>query len=228
MNSQNRIPTAAPSGSCCRRAAPVAALLAMSLVVAGCGPKNYDNDNDELRRKVADLEVQLEQTKAQRNEFESQLIELARVHQAGSGDLGADVIAALPRCAGIKIGRYSGLADRDGIPGPEVVDVYISPFDGRQRFVQVVGQLSLEVAVLPPLGASSDGPQGEPRVIARRVLEPSELRDAYRSSPAGTHYSIEIPIAKPGEGVEGLVVIRAELLDLVSGLAFDAQYVPAR
>ena len=202
-------------------------LMSVALLV-GCraGPKDFDNENDSLRRQVVELEAEVNRLRAERNEFESQLIELARVQQAGSGDLGADVIAALPRCAGIRIGRYSGLSDRDGLRGPEVVDVYVTPFDGRQRFVQVVGRLTVEVALLPPLDGSDDR-QVEPRVIARQVLGPAELRDAYRSSPAGTHYSLRLPVEHPGAVEGGTIVIRAELLDLVSGLAYDAQYVPA-
>ena len=223
-------PPPGPQGRLSRPARSLGiALLAMVVIVAlpGCraGPKDFDNENDDLRRRVVDLESEVNRLRAERNEFESQLIELARVHQAGSGDLAADVIAALPRCAGIRIGRYSGLADRDHIPGPDTVDIYVTPYDGRQRFVQVVGRLTAEVALLPPLGLSEQ--QGEPQVIARHVLSPAELRDAYRSSPAGTHYSLRLPIDPAARPEGATLVIRVELLDVVSGLAFDAQYVPA-
>ena len=207
------------------RIAAVACCAAIALTGCRSKPKNFDNDNDALRRQVAELETQLAQMTAERNEFEAQLIELGRVREAGSGDLGADVIAALPRCAGIRIGRYSGLVDRDDLEGPEAIAVYVNTFDGRQRFVQVVGRLTIEVTELPPVDGSDDRP---PRVLGEVVLEPADLRDAYRSSPAGTHYTVRIPLPAPQGPVAGTVVIRAELQDLVSGMRFDAQYIPAR
>lgn len=219
------------------------ALLSAS-VFAGCRakPKDFDNENDTLRRQVVDLESQVQALSAERGELQAKLAEILRERDAAvdSGQPGAEVVESLPRCAGIEFSRYTGLADRDGIPGPEAIDIYLRPFDGRQRFVQVAGRLSITATLVPPgtatepLGAGK-GSAGSsvaaspgtaaPRTLAKLDLGPREIREAYRSGPLGTHYTVSLPLDPANQPLNGVVVVYVTFTDAISGLAHEATQV---
>jgi len=217
-----------------RRAAPSSLRAALTLAIglsailalAGCRskPKDFENENDTLRRKVLELETQVSALQAERGELSAKLAELAHRHDlaADEGAFTAAVVDALPRCAGIEFARLTSLGDRDGTPGPEVIDVYIRPFDGRQRFVQVAGRLVVSATLIPPPGSA---PNAAPRTLATTELGPRELREAYRSGPLGTHYTITLPLEPPNRPLAGDVVISATLIDAITGVAHEATTV---
>lgn len=205
------------------RAAAVAApaALAVLLCAGGCRgkAKDFENENDALRREVASLTDRLEAAEARNVELEAKFAELRR---AADTALGGEALEALPRCAGIALDRYSGWTDTDGDGSPDAIDVYVRPYDGRRRFVQVAGSLTVEATLLP--GGAAGG-SGEPRLLARRTLGPESLREAYRSSPLGTHYSVRLDSLAVDGSREGSLVIRAELEDAISGLVHRTERV---
>jgi len=205
------------------RTLPLAGLLALGALAVGCsGPKDFENENDRLRAERETLEAEVLDLRAQLEETRAKLHELARTFEATGGSPAADVVASLPRCAGIAVDRYSGPADRDGVDGPELIDVYIRPFDGRRRFVQVAGQLSVEALLLPPTDRQDPG-DAQPRSLGRVTLQPAELREAYRTSALGTHYAVVIPISPPNQDLRGALVLSAVLNDAVTGRAHEAR-----
>lgn len=209
-----------------RAALTVAIGLGAIVALAGCRskPKDFENENDTLRRRVLELETQVSALEAARGELNAKLTELTHRHDlaADEGAFTAAVVEALPRCAGIEFARFTSLGDRDGIPGPEVIDIYIRPFDGRQRFVQVAGRLSVSATLIPPPGSA---PNAAPRTLATTELGPRELREAYRSGPLGTHYSITLPLEPPNRPLVGDVVISATLIDAITGVVHEATTV---
>lgn len=198
-------------------------LASIALCLHGCSAKGTYTEADELRERIIALEKDLSKTTAERDEARAKLAEAERVRLAGSDDLPADVLAAMPRCAGISFDGLTGLA-RDGAS----VDVYVKPFDGRQRFVQIVGTLTVRADLIPPpttdaAKSASDAPAAA-TPLGVVTLSPVELRDAYRSSPLGTHYSVRLPISAavpPG----GSLAITAEFLDPLSGQAHRASTI---
>lgn len=208
----------------------VAGALSAALL-AGCRAKGAWTEADDLRAKVLELETALSRTSAERDEARATLAEIERARVAGSGNLSADVLAALPRCAGITIDRLSGLgvgpdggrasgadkrsdgASADASNTPLVVNVYIRPYDGVERFVQVVGRLRVRVDGLPPASAVGDAP---PVALGSVDLGPAELREAYRSSPLGTHYTIVVPLST-APAARASLAISAEFSDALSG-----------
>ncbi|MEO1130676.1 MAG: hypothetical protein AAFX05_13365 [Planctomycetota bacterium] len=196
-------------------------LLGLGLI--GCsGPKDFDNENDALRRERESLELENVQLRARLAESEAKLAEMARTFEAAGGRPGADVVASMPRCAGIAMDRFSGPADRDDIDGPELIDVYIRPFDGRMRFVQVAGQLTVEAVLIPPTDRGEED-FGGPRSLGRVELGPVDLREAYRSSAMGTHYAVVVPISPPNQPLSGTLVLTALLQDAITGRAHEAR-----
>lgn len=213
---------------------PVALLLAAAAALAGCRAKgDYDNENDALRRRVASLEADNARLSAERNEAVAKLTEMARAR--ADTDAG-EALQALPRVAGIEIDRYSGfnrpLGDASAQrPRPEEITVYIRTYDGRQRFVQVAGSLTVEAALLAPVAPRRKGEAPAPAGPATKMalsatLSPSEVREAYRSSPLGTHYRVSLPLPTDApRDLSGSLVLRAEFIDPVGGQTLHAERI---
>lgn len=200
------------------------ALLAFSCAAPGCRskPKDFDNENDALRRQVDALESEVSTLRARNTELEAKFAELKDATREG---LERDVLEALPKCAGVEIDRYSGPTDSDGDGKIDAIDAYIRPFDGRRRFIQVAGRLTVEATLIPgPVGA----PDVQPMPLGVRILSPIELREAYRASPMGTHYAVRLPLEPGTEPPPGTIILRAELLDPASGLSHKAERIVER
>lgn len=200
----------------------------LAAVVGGSGcsarAKNFDNENDALRRQVAQLESEVARLSAERNEARAQR-ELALSKLAATeGDAASAVVRAMPAVSGLVIGRLSGpVAEFD----PSVVDaveVFVRPLDGRQRFVQVAGTLTVEAVRLGVAGGTE-----MPEALGSVTLSPEELREAYRSSPLGTHYAVRVPVS-PGRrsAALGRVAITVVLEDVITGQRHVATEVVER
>jgi hypothetical protein len=193
------------------------ALAAAAVALPGCfGVRNFENENDALRRKVLELEERARLAEADRDETRVKLAESERVRREA---LPADVLDALPRCTAIEVNRLSGPDDKDGVAGPETISIGVSTVDGRRRFVQVAGTLRVEATLLPAqLGRT-------PVLLGSASLGPKELRDSYRYDITGVYYAARVPLVDPNRPLEGTMVMRAELLDALTGQVFKAERV---
>lgn len=196
----------------------------------GCSARGTWTEADQLRQDLDTARTELARAVAQRDEARAKLAEADRVRLAGSGDLATDAVLALPRCAGIELDRLSGPADAQPLDDRlyDSVDVFVRPFDGERRFVQIVGALNLRADWLPEPGASGGD---EPRTLATKTFGPAELRDAYRSSFMGTHYSFRLALPPGVAPRTGSIAFSAEFLDALSGMPHRASLVkpvPAR
>lgn len=209
-----------PSTSQQRRAASRAALAAgaaFALTAAGCGPRNFANENDTLRAKVSELERSLARSEGDRAELRAKLSEseLAR-----DNALDSEALAALPRAVRIEIDRLSAPVDRDGQPGYEAIEAYFSPRDAMSRFVPVSGWVAFDAYELPPAGSG-----GEPRLLTRAELTPVQLRDAYRASLLTINYTVRAPLDPIVESFAGDLLLRVSLRDGVTGITHQAELV---
>lgn len=210
------------SGLTLRHLACLLGACGVGVYCAGCssGPKNFENENDRLRRRTVELEAQVRDLAATNAELTVKVHELAS-RRPGDERLAPEVIEALPRCVVLEIGGLSGLADTDGIPGLDAADFYIRALDGRRRFTQVSGWMTVRVSLLPNAerGGASDG---TPLLLGSARLTPTELREAYSSSFTGTHYSIRVPLKAPNRPLAGVVTLAATLEDGVTGALVTA------
>lgn len=186
------------------------------------GSKGLSKANDDLRTRVAELEVQNRRLESSLEEANAKLASEQRVRE---GLVPADVLAALPQCAGIELGSLSGRFPADESAPPQRVVIYVEPFDGRRRFIQAVGTIRVEVLELSPTAAAD-----APRTLAAAALTPLEVREAYRSSFTGTHYTIEIPLDadQAARARSRPLLLRVQYEDALSGKIHEAtKMVPA-
>src|SRR6185436_11190168 len=97
-----------------------------------------------------------------------------------------DIRQNIPHVTGIEIGRLSFAHDSDGDGRNDALTIYLNPTDGRGRFTQMVGPVSISAASVPAHADAS--------TIGRASFTPAQVRDAYRSALTGTHYVFEVPI----------------------------------
>jgi outer membrane murein-binding lipoprotein Lpp len=174
------------------RITTVVVLLAL---LAGCG-KKASRQNDLLRAQVVDLETQVRQLSDRNRELEAAL---ARAEMP-PGEPPEGVQAATPHVVRVEIDRLSHALDEDGDGQVEALKIYVKPADGMGRFVQLAGWLSVHAADLPA-GAEAE-------TLGRITLEPIEVRQRYRTSFMGTHYSITLPLTLPADRPEGPCTVR--------------------
>ena len=116
--------------------------------------------------------------------------------------------------AAIRIGRLShARPGRDD--EADALLVYLRPVDELDRFVQLVGMLSVNAAILPEV---------DPAVTIGLVqLGPQDLRQAYRSGFAGTHYTVEVPVRTDAIGGHREAVVQVTYVDGRSGVRYTDQ-----
>lgn len=188
---------------------------ALVLVPAGCeGVKRASRENDRLRAEVLDLKEQVQLLGDRNAELEAEL-------RRPGPDLAAlppEWRANAPHVASISIGPLSHARDTDGDGRPDTLILYVRPADGRGRFVQMTGRLSGHAALLPA--------EGDAVTLGRVTLGPERLRDAYRSSVMGTHYTIDVPLELP-DPVAGAdpaeCIAKVEFTDGLTGRSVTAQ-----
>jgi len=200
----------------------VAATAPLPLVGCKARAKNFNNENDSLRRQLVECGSETQRLRGENAELRAKLTEAVSARDAATGP-SADVVAAMPRCAGIEIRPNSGWTG----PGssPRGVEVLVQTLDARKRFVQVAGTLIVDVTFLPAPDASGSESTATPRPVTLGgvVLSPAELREAFRSSFMGTHYAVVVPTPEAAPpAASGTVVVRAILHDGVTGTTYEA------
>ena len=171
------------------RLAGIGVLIGLALA-SGCGRSSrVAEENQRLRFEVIELQNQLESQQQRNQELQQELRQAATAPQT----LPEDIRAVIPHVISLSIEKLSFARDTDGDGKPDLLTLYIKPTDGRGRFEQLVGTLSAAATLIPQ--------NAEPVSIGRVQLTPAQVRDAYRSSITGTHYTVELPIQIP-EGLD--------------------------
>jgi hypothetical protein len=155
---------------------------------------------DRLRTRVLELESQVQSQQHQLTELRAQL-SLAAQSATTQASLSPEELAAIPTPIALSIDARSGLS-RDGT----ALDVLLLPVDGRGRFVQVAGTLTIALYAVASSSPEANSPESEsgtsdesnPSTLEplwSRELSPSQLRDAYRSGFLGTYYLVAVPLS---------------------------------
>lgn len=206
----------------------IAALVTLSVVVPGCRTGG-ESSGDVLRKQNLELQNQVAQLQKDASELRAKLAEL--VGAGGSGK-SSEVAEATPRIASVEIDFLSGpTADSSTPPQSDrnrTVAVYIKPLDGRGRFIQATGKLTVEVSRLVSLNQGEQGATDAPaRLLGSRTLEPLQLRDAYRAGFTGTYYVVDISVPASDVQTPGQLLLRARFADAITGASFEASRIVA-
>lgn len=178
-----------------------ASLLAPAACSIG-GSSTVSAENDRLRREVMGLQGQVSRLEGETDELKTKLATVAKARGLPPG-----VIASLPVVTHVELGSYSNIIPPMGAAA--AVRAEFSPKDGRDRFVQCVGEVRIEALLLSEVG------KGEPKRIGMVTLDAPALRDAYRSGVLGTYYEAIVPL-EPGvsdAAREDAVLLRLEFMD---------------
>lgn len=152
------------------------------------------DENATLTRRVEELELSL------------------KTKSAGEGELPAEIQANLPRVTAISLDPLSHLAFAEHVG---MVTAFIKPTDGRGRFTQMVGKVSMQL-IATPEGTSAV-------TLASRTFDAFEVREAYRSSFMGTHYTFEMPIEPVREKSVASLLLVVQYEDGVTGAKLMAE-----
>ncbi|MBI1367786.1 MAG: hypothetical protein GC162_03940 [Planctomycetes bacterium] len=172
---------------------------AAGLCATGCssGPRNFENDNDRLRKENTALTEKVAQLSDHVAGLEKQL-------QAEQSRRGVKLPESLviPACTKITIDRYSGRVD-------DALRLYLSTLDAKGRFVQTIGRVSISVVAIEA--------GKEATVLGSTTIEAKDFDAAYRAGLTGTHYTLMCRV--PGKLPEGVteVTVKVTLDDLVTG-----------
>ncbi|MEM8757366.1 MAG: hypothetical protein AAGF47_06255 [Planctomycetota bacterium] len=189
------------------------ALLGGSPVLSGCQTKaRLSRTNDELRLQRESLRERVDGLELQVAELRSKLAESLMAQPKAPP---SDVIDALPRVASLRLTRFSAVAV-DETDAEPVARLFVMPVDGRGRFVQATGSLSVRLV--------SPGAEGlEPSVLFERSLSPGELRDAYVVGLSGPSYRLDLPLG--GGPLGSSIAVSVILADMVTGVLHEAETI---
>lgn len=199
----------------------LAALACVSALLSACRVGGYskpERENETLRKDVKSLSEQLALATAERDELR---IKLRHAVEPSAGTPAADVLAATPKIVALEIDSFSGYVPADERQPATGIVAYIRTLDGRRRFTQAVGTLTVEIWNKPTAFDSGDAP------ISRVTLGPTQLREAYRSSLTGTHYAVELLFPSPlvrDQGLADGAVLRATYVDAITNESVHTEY----
>ncbi len=150
---------------------------AAALLSCACGPGDFANTNDDLRRENLQLQREVE-TLSTRLEHEVQAQRVLLGRAAGTpADLPEGVRP--PVLVQVTMDRYGSAVDTDGDGLSDIVRLYVYPRDQQDRMLPTAGTLTARVVDLggetpAVLGETTLGPgrlrQGLPRRLHRAVL----------------------------------------------------------
>lgn len=200
----------------------------LCFVPAGCRTGG-ETAGDALRKQNLELQSQVAQLQKDASELRAKLAELVG---AGGTGKSTEVAEATPRVASIEIDFLSGPTADSSAPAQSdrkrTVAVYIKPLDGRGRFIQATGTLTVEVSrltALAPIGSEAPSADSPARLLAGRTLEPLQLRDAYRAGFTGTYYVVDVAIPASDLQPPGQLLLRARFADAITGASFEASRI---
>lgn len=188
-----------------RPAYPVILSLLVLLGPAGCGKKNFLNENDKLREQNLKLTQQVDELNKQM-ELRLGEIETLRAQSAGERAIKE---ADPPVLARIAFARYSSAVDTNSDGKDDLVRIYLTPLDHKGRMFPVSGRLKIQAVTL-----QDDAP---PALLAARTYEPDEFDSAYRANFTGYHYTIELPLPESLDPAITSATVKVTLTEAVTG-----------
>jgi hypothetical protein len=188
--------------------------LALAAVwLAGCGGGQRSTAWDDLKKlqtENSDMALQVEQLQAENTQLHEQVQTLSGLDKRVRLD-------ALDTLAKIRIGRYTGLYDKDEDGAADSLVVYVQPMDTAQDYIKAVGVCTVEVWNL-------NAPDGQAK-LAEWTVEPDQLHKNWGGTIFIAYYRLvfpigDLPLDKPDE-----LTIKVTFTDFLTGKVFSGQHV---
>ncbi|MFO0830648.1 MAG: hypothetical protein U0637_02280 [Phycisphaerales bacterium] len=186
---------------------PAAFCVLVAATIPSCGKLRYGGSLSQ-DQALAALRAENHSLRDQLAARDRQITELqAKV----TGPLDPAALRAIAATASIEVDAFSAV--EPGPHDPSVV-LYLRTLDGRGRFVQATGSLTVTLEC-----------QGGPTTLSTTQVHsfsPQQVQDAYRSSFMGTYYLVRIPFPAPVDKELGLIA-KVSFQDAVTGAQLTAQ-----
>lgn len=178
------------------------------------GTSSTAAENDRLRRESLDQQATIKKLSGDIAELKTKIDELARLREQ---PIPTEVLAAVPRTQSVTISSLTRpIRAADGLLTG--IETDFEPLDGRGRFLQVAGTVTITVH-------TPASPKAE---LGTLTLNPAQLRDAFRSGLTGSYYTGTVPIdhsAYAAAGSPASLLVHISLTDGLSGNAFTSERV---
>lgn len=170
---------------------PAIGAACLASVACHSGPRNFLNENDNLRRQNLELREKVDGLQKQ---IDLRVAEIDTLNaQHGSATRPALGGTDVPRVVKLDLDRYTGAIDTNGDGADDTLRIYLKTLDQHGRFLPAAGRAVVQVVAISP--------GTPPALIAEKTFEPREFDAAYRSGLTGTHFTLEVPLpAKPPAG----------------------------
>lgn len=183
------------------------AALGLFLVVSGCGPRNFENENDTLRARVAELEPALAEAEKRAAAAEKALAAEIEKQRAELPPLPEGVLPSL--LAGVEFVSYTRGIDTDKDGRDDAARLYVNTYDTRDRFTQVAATAKVTLSATRA---------GESAVtLTTKEFDCREFDATYRTGFTGTHYTLIVPFQTPPPAGVTEITVSLELTDLLTG-----------
>ncbi len=185
------------------------------IFLSGCGAKNFENENDRLRREVLDLKSQIGTLSNRAAAAEKQL-EIEKQAKAGQAPVLPQGVHR-PVVSRIEIVKPSRGVDENKDGHDDAVRVYLETWDSRGRFLPALATVKVTVCAVAA---------GLPAVtVATGEFDAKAFDESYRSGIGGTHYTLRVPLTSPIPKGIGQVTVSIELTDLTTGASHKAEKI---
>ncbi len=170
----------------------------LSLAVGCAGPRNFENDNDKLRRTNLELQDQVNQMQAA---LKQRVAQIDALEQQLQQQTGIDPTIA-PRLTRITFGRYSGTIDTNNDGRDDTLRIYVKTLDQDDHFYPARATAVLQAMVIPTPNniidsnnnAADNNADNAPRELFTHIYSAEQFAAAYRSGMTGTHFTFETPL----------------------------------
>ena len=182
----------------------------------GCGNDSSNSLWEQIRRlgrEKTDLKLQVEKLESENEDLSEQVEKLSA--------LGAEKrVDVLSKTARIKIGRRSGLFDRDNDGKKEKLIVYVKTIDEAGDAVKAAGQAAVQLWDL-------NAEQGE-ALLGKWEIGPGELTKMWAGTVMTNYYRLVFDVSELVKAEQQELTVKVRFTDYVTGKVFREQKVIGR
>jgi hypothetical protein len=182
----------------------------------GCGNDSSNSLWEQIKllgQEKTDLKLHVEKLESENEDLSRQVEKLSA--------LGAEKrVDVLSKTARIKIGRRSGLFDRDNDGKKEKLIVYVKTIDEADDAVKAAGEVAVQLWDL-------NAEQGE-ALLGKWEIGPAELKQMWAGTVMTNYYRLEFDVSELVTAEQQELTVKVRFTDYVTGKVFREQRVIGR